>query len=1008
MVWARSGGGARGRDRRRCRSARLVRARSRRRRRPADPARARRPRGARCRPTALAAAACARQRILCCWHAGRPVCTAAGARRRTRPPVRRALPDGVSRSRHRARSLRRGRHGGALHRRGAGAADRHGAGHRDDRERHDPATDAGGLLRRHARADASARSANLRFAAGSAAWHGAQAQQRVANRQQTVLYSPLATRQLLHHELDERARGNAVIGAEPIEHAEALDRTVRCRHHGAELLDRVAGIYPRDLDVEGLSRLALGERHAAEGGHRFAVGAIDLRRHALGREDEAIDIGAEAHGIDAEHPLVAFRHRGGGGQAVDDRILDALLVDVLDPAGVDVFGERLLSRHPHHVEAQGLTAAVLDAEHRLRGVVEREAVRRHESETELGMQKASPANEAFARILAVDQSVYIGEIFLLVAFTAARRRAELTRRCDRVLDALRRGRMRGEEVRGAGVNMRLTRIGLELGVASHRGEEADRAIGIEAGTVRDPDADAVGLELLGAREARERDLRLGERQCPGLGIAEHVLHHAAHQRDLTRLVLADGGVARDHVRHLMREHRGELGGVVGERDQPARHVELAGRQREGVDRRRVEDGHPVMHVRALGSGDQPLHRAIEHRFELGVVVGAVIGGEDTLVLARGRDRLLLLGLLLRLPRRFRQPRRRRADRKHRRAAAAECKPEQHHHRCEHRCARSGNVVEATTLQHGVVHALSSIPFGDLDLLGPGGFDARPVALLHPSPHPHAPVLELLQVEAARGENALVALEHGDRERLRPAAPEIEVDGARTFAHRPNLAFRHREKAVLGHQISPVFRPDHGIIRRAPKAKLPFARGTFLPQKLRRAGAIAHIGRHPGETPRHHLLRDRGPCSVALDLTERQDATVAVDLGAGRAAGARQHDLFAENDRRERIAGGTRRGSDGLCPRIALARARDQRNLEPDEADLATVIQDKAARVHHRADPPRRENFGLASTCRSTRGTWGARDRRPGACRRRPSLRLDRIHGPGGHTGQRAEKAKKLG
>ena len=83
---------------------------------------------------------------------------------------------------------------------------------------------------------------------------------------------------------------------------------------------------------------------------------------------------------------------------------------------------------------------------------------------------------------------------------------------------------------------------------------------------------------------------LASASAPMFGIAEQVVDDAADQRGLPRLVLADGGVARDHMRHLVRQHRGKLGVVVGERDQAARHVELAGRQREGVDRRRIEDG----------------------------------------------------------------------------------------------------------------------------------------------------------------------------------------------------------------------------------------------------------------------------------------------------------------------------------------------------------------------------------------------------------------------------------
>ena len=133
--------------------------------------------------------------------------------------------------------------------------------------------------------------------------------------------------------------------------------------------------------------------------------------------------------------------------------------------------------------------------------------------------------------------------------------------------------MRRQEVRRARIDVRA--LGAEPRVEPHRGEEALGAIGIEAGARGNADADAVGLEFLRAREARQRDLRFGERQRAELRIAEQVGGDAADQRGLARLVLADHGVAGDHVRHLVRQHRGELGIVVGKRDQAARHVELA-------------------------------------------------------------------------------------------------------------------------------------------------------------------------------------------------------------------------------------------------------------------------------------------------------------------------------------------------------------------------------------------------------------------------------------------------
>ena len=175
----------------------------------------------------------------------------------------------------------------------------------------------------------------------------------------------------------------------------------------------------------------------------------------------------------------------------------------------------------------------------------------------------------------------------------------------------------------------------QLGVAAHRGEEAHRAVGIVAGARRDADADAVGLELLRAREARELDLRTRERERHPVGALRVAadLGDAAQQRGLLRLVLADRRVARDHVRHLVAQHGGKLGGVVGKREQAARDVKLAVRQREGVDGGRVEDRHLVFQVRPLGGRDQLVDGLADQRLEARVLIGAAIGREDALVLA---------------------------------------------------------------------------------------------------------------------------------------------------------------------------------------------------------------------------------------------------------------------------------------------------------------------------------------------------------------------------------------
>jgi len=121
----------------------------------------------------------------------------------------------------------------------------------------------------------------------------------------------------------------------------------------------------------------------------------------------------------------------------------------------------------------------------------------------------------------------------------------------------------------------------------------------------------------------------------GVRVAQDVRHHMRDDRRLLGLLLADGRVAGDDVAHFVRQNGSELGLVVGQRDQPARNVKLPVRQREGVDRRRVEDGDLVGQVRPLGRGDETVDGLLDQRLHARVVVLPAIGGEDARVLAFG-------------------------------------------------------------------------------------------------------------------------------------------------------------------------------------------------------------------------------------------------------------------------------------------------------------------------------------------------------------------------------------
>ena len=186
---------------------------------------------------------------------------------------------------------------------------------------------------------------------------------------------------------------------------------------------------------------------------------------------------------------------------------------------------------------------------------------------------------------------------------------------------------------------------LDLGIALQRGEEAHRAVRIVTGARGDADADRVRFEFLLLREARQLKLRFGERQRARFRIVDHVGDDAADQIGLLLLLLAQLGMVGDDMAHLMGDHRGELGIVVGERDQSARHIKLAGRQRKGIDRLRIEDGDLVMQVGPLRRRDQALDHLLDHGLQPRIVVDAAVGRQDALMLTQHRRRHGGIGLL---------------------------------------------------------------------------------------------------------------------------------------------------------------------------------------------------------------------------------------------------------------------------------------------------------------------------------------------------------------------------
>src|SRR3569832_19033 len=286
----------------------------------------------------------------------------------------------------------------------------------------------------------------------------------------------------LHHDLHALAGFEPILARQPVDHAERLECVVRHGHAFRQAVDRIVRANGDDGDAHRLDLRGLLQAHPAERRHRLSERAVGLRRALARRKDEAIDVAAVADHVEPERPAFAVGERGRRREAVDRAFLHAALVDVLHPARREVCAERLLRRHADDVEAQRLSAAVLQAEHGFGSVGEREACRRGEGEAELGMHEAAAAHEAFARIFAKDHAVERGEVVGAVALALRAGTAEMTRYEDGVLDAVGRRRMRREVVYEPRVVL-VRAARLEVGVALLVGQKARGAVRIEAGAL---------------------------------------------------------------------------------------------------------------------------------------------------------------------------------------------------------------------------------------------------------------------------------------------------------------------------------------------------------------------------------------------------------------------------------------------------------------------------------------------------------------------------------------------
>ena len=161
-------------------------------------------------------------------------------------------------------------------------------------------------------------------------------------------------------------------------------------------------------------------------------------------------------------------------------------------------------------------------------------------------------------------------------------------------------------------------------VAAERRQEARRRIRIVARLCHDADADLVRVKLLLARETRERAPFDRFDFFAFLAAFDH-RRGLADQRGALFLLRPQRRMPRGDMADLMRHHGGDLRRIVGQRQEPARDIDVVGRHREGIDHRRIQKRHMIGLLRIFARLRQFQQDVIDEMLDGRVVIFAAEG-----------------------------------------------------------------------------------------------------------------------------------------------------------------------------------------------------------------------------------------------------------------------------------------------------------------------------------------------------------------------------------------------
>ncbi|PHK24698.1 hypothetical protein VF10_10945, partial [Nostoc linckia z13] len=301
-------------------------------------------------------------------------------------------------------------------------------------------------------------------------------------------------------------------------------------------------------------------------------------------------IGDHGH-VDLALLGVGAGRRVGGVEAVDPRApdLDVGQLAAL-PAQAGEHAAHIVAEIAAERAAGELRLAALPRHrHRAGAVRHGEALRNVEGQPQHRVAEGPPVDDPLPRIVAIEHAVDRREETVAVAVDAARRGRPGP--LQRTLDAAAGiGMGAGELGLGACVASGQPRVEIVLG--RKRSQHRPHRRRIIAAAREIADAEIVRFIFLLAREAQRVELRALARDLAERAVAgQHPEQHGKTARD-GRGAVALRAVARGDMADLVAEHRGEFGFVVHQRDELARDIDIAARDREGVVDRRVEQGDP--------------------------------------------------------------------------------------------------------------------------------------------------------------------------------------------------------------------------------------------------------------------------------------------------------------------------------------------------------------------------------------------------------------------------------